>query len=131
MFALESEFIAWVYGCLTHSFEFIKREKAKTQKEIGKRACVCVCVCEVFGLSVNGSLRSPIPYILRVSEDLGVGTGERWLYTGPGSAWVWCQGRNPNPLECSWIQITQTTSAVRVTASSAKYEIPPSDLTGN
>lgn len=44
MFALESEFIAWVYGCLTHSYEFIKREKAKTQKEIGKRACVCVCV---------------------------------------------------------------------------------------
>ena len=41
MFALDNEYIAWVYW-MSHTliYEFLKREKAKTQKEIGKRACV-------------------------------------------------------------------------------------------
>lgn len=43
---------------------------------------------EIFGLSVSGGLISPIPYILRVAKDLGVGTGNGCCTQVPGSAWV-------------------------------------------
>lgn len=87
MFALESGYIAWVFW-MSHTvkslvYEFLKWEKARTQKEIGRRQCVF----EIFGLSVSGGLSSPIPYILRVAKDLGVGTGNGCWTQVAGRAW--------------------------------------------